>query len=195
MNQQCHSTRSLFGPYLDGELGPRALRRLEGHLEECRACRDELAAEKQVADALAALPEMECPGRVDHRIRARLAEEPRKPGLLERLGLVFGSPGWKTVTACAAALVVLVLFLPATREQNPMGIEATMTASGDEGQISHQEAYQARQTAKASLAYVANLIDNTEKTTVNEVLSKKLPKAIRNSLQRVVPVKRGGSGS
>jgi|GEM_PF-1010253 len=195
MNQQCHKTRSLFGPYLDGDLGPRALRRLQGHLEECRACRDELAAERQVAEALAVLPELDCPKRVDHRIMKQLEEKPQKRGLLEKLGLMLGSPGWKTVTACAAALVVLVLFLPTVQEENPVGIEATMTASSDDGLITHQEAFQARQKAKTSLAYVASLIQNTEKETVNEVLSKKLPKAIRNSLQRVVPVKKGGSDS
>jgi len=37
---------------------------------------------------------------------------------------------------------------------------------------------------------VAQLIQNTETKTVNDVLSKKLPMAIRSSLLRVVPVKK-----
>jgi hypothetical protein len=65
----------------------------------------------------------------------------------------------------------------------------------EEGRITHEEAYQARQRAKTSLAYVAQLIQSTEKDTVNDVLSKTLPKAIRKSIQRVVPVETGGSDS
>jgi len=192
MNQQCRKTRSFFGPYLDGDLGPRASLRVKGHLEDCPACRAEMQAELQVADTFSALPQLACPQRVDHKIMARLAEEPRKKGLLDRLGLALGSPGWKTVTTCAAALVVVMLFLPLA-PQSPVGTEASLDNEG--GQISHEEAYQARQRAKTSLAYVAQLIQDTEKETVSDVLSSKLPKAIKDSLQRVVPVTKGGSDS
>lgn len=193
MNQQCHKTRSLFGSYLDGDLGPRAIRRVDGHLGDCPACRAELQAERQVTDTFTALPELACPERVDRKIMARLAEEPRRKGLFDRLGQLLGSPGWKTVTACAAALVVVMLFLPLAPE-SPLGTETALNTSED-GTITHEEAYQARQQAKTSLAYVAQLIQNTEKETVNDVLTSKLPKAIRNSLQRVVPVKKEGSDS
>lgn len=193
MNQQCRKTRSLFGPYLDGDLGPKAIRRMDRHLEACPDCRNELQAEQQVANVLSALPEMSCPRRVDQRIMDRLAVEPRKERLAARLGRILGSPGWKTVTACAAALVVVMLFLPVAPE-SPSGTETALN-TGDDGRISHQEAYQARQRAEASLAYVAQLIHKTEKETVNDILTSKLPKAIRNSLLRVVPVIKGGSDS
>ncbi len=193
MNQQCRKTRSLFGPYLDGDLGPRAIRRVDGHLGDCPVCRAEMQGERQVADTFTALPELLCSERVDRKIMARLAEEPQKRGLFDRLGQLLGSPGWKTVTACAAAFVVVMLFLPLAPE-SPVGTETALNTSED-GVISHEEAYQARQRAKTSLAYVAHLIQNTEKETVSEVLTSKLPKAIRNSLQRVVPVTKGGSDS
>lgn len=193
MNQQCRKTRSLFGPYLDRDLGPKAIHRMDRHLEACPDCRNELQAEQQVADAFSALPELSCPQRVDQRILDRLAEEPRKPRLFDRLGQLLGSPGWKTVTACAAALVVVLLFLPVA-PQSPVGTEMALINGGD-GQISHEEAYQARQRAKTSLAFVAQLIQDTEKKTVTDILTSKLPKAIRNSLQRVVPVTTGGSDS
>jgi anti-sigma factor RsiW len=193
MNQQCRKTRSLFGPYLDGDLGPRAIRRVDGHLKDCPACRAELQVERQVVETFTTLPELACPERVERKIMARLAEEPRKSGLFDRLGQLLGSPGWKTVAACAAAFVVLMLFLPLAPE-SPVGTETALNTSED-GVISHEEAYQARQQARTSLAYVAHLIQNTEKETVNDVLTSKLPKAIRNSLQRVVAVKKGGSDS
>jgi anti-sigma factor RsiW len=190
MNQQCRKTRSLFGPYLDGDLGSRATRRVDDHLEECSACRAELEAEQQVADVFSALPEFSCPERVTRTIVKRLEEEPRERRLFARLGQLLGSPGWKTVTACAAALVVVMLFLPVAPE-SPVDRKASL----DDGRITHQEAYEARQEAKTSLAYIAHLIENTEEKTVNDVLINKLPKAIRNSLQRVVPVKTGDSDS
>ena len=192
MNQQCHKTRSLFGPHLDGELSTRATRRLEAHLEACPQCRAELEAEQQMADSLSTLPRMACPQRVDRKIMARLDEEPGQGRFSDRLGRILGSPGWKTVTACAAALVVVLLFYPIEPEA-PVSTEAAL--AGDDGRITHQEAYQARQRAKTSLAYVAQLIQDTEKETVNDILSKKLPKAIRSSLLRVVSVKKGGSKS
>jgi predicted anti-sigma-YlaC factor YlaD len=193
MNQQCRKTRSHFGPYLDGDLGPRAIRRVDGHLGDCPECRAELAAERQVADTFAGLPQLSCPARVDQKIMARLEETPREQSLLQRLGLILGSPGWKMVTACAAALVVVMLFLPVVTE-NPAGTESALN-NGEDGEITHEEAYLARQRAKTSLAYVAHLIQTTEKETVNDVLTSKLPQAIRNSLQRVVPVKKEGSDS
>ncbi len=192
MNQQCHKTRSLFGPYLDGELKPRATRRLETHLEVCPECSAELKAEQQVASSLSSLPMMVSPQRVDRKIMERLDEKPGRGRSSSRLGWFLGSPGWKTVTACAAALVLVLLLVPIEPE-TPLGTEAALT--GDDGHITHQEAYQARQRAKTSLTYVAQLIQNTEKETVNDILSKKLPKAIRSSILRVVPAKKGDSSS
>jgi hypothetical protein len=193
MNQQCRKTRSLFGPYIDGDLGPKALQKMDAHLEACPECRAELKAEQQVADVFSGLPEMSCPKRVNQRITMRLADEPKQLPLSHRLGLLIGSPGWKTVTACAAALVVVMLFLPLAPEDQD-GVDTVLNTSGDD-RISHQEAYQARQRAKTSLAYVAQLLQDTERETVNEILTKKIPKALKESLQRVVPVSTGGSDS
>jgi len=192
MNSKCRSARSQFGPWFDGDLGTAAVRRVEAHLADCAACRDELQAEKQLLAALTALPELTCPQRVDRRLEERLAEAPHRPRLLDRLGSIFGTPGWKTVTACAATLVLVLLFFPIDSGQ-PV---ATNTVQDDgDGRITHNEAYQARQRAKTSLTYVAQLLQNTEKKTVNDVLSNTLPTAIRKSIQRVVPVETGGSDS
>lgn len=193
MNQHCRKTRSLFGPYLDRDLGPKVLQRMDAHLEACPECRAELKAEQQVADVFTGLPEMSCPKRVSQRITMRLAEEPKQQPLFHRLGLLIGSPGWKTVSACAAAMIVVMLFLPLAPE-NQVAVDTALDSSGDD-RISHHEAYQARQRAKTSLAYVAQLLQDTEKETVNDILTKKIPKALKESLQRVVPVSTGGSDS
>jgi hypothetical protein len=53
--------RRQLSPYLDGALSARDSRRLEGHLAQCQACRDELAELRATVQTLAELPLAEVP--------------------------------------------------------------------------------------------------------------------------------------
>lgn len=57
----CNSALDALEPYLEGDLPPRQLRKLEGHLADCEDCRQELALARKVLEGLRSLPELPCP--------------------------------------------------------------------------------------------------------------------------------------
>jgi hypothetical protein len=108
----CTEARTALGSYVLGALDPGERSRLEAHLEECPACRDELAG-------MAGLPAML--GRVDEAQLERVAGPPpelldgllaraaeRRRGPLGPLGRLAGgrAAGW-TPTAAAACLLLI----------------------------------------------------------------------------------------
>jgi anti-sigma factor RsiW len=50
----CRDLESLFAPYVDGEAAPRDCAALDAHLRNCPVCRDRVAAERVVHEAVAA---------------------------------------------------------------------------------------------------------------------------------------------
>jgi len=52
---ECRKAREFFSPYLDEELTSEARTALEGHLEGCPACREELSRWQEFTRALRGL--------------------------------------------------------------------------------------------------------------------------------------------
>ena len=53
----CERWESLLSMYLDGELSASDAARLEGHLDSCEGCREELASFRALSGMLATRPE------------------------------------------------------------------------------------------------------------------------------------------
>lgn len=108
MNQLDHAElRRSLGAYALGGLEPAERSRVDGHLEDCPACRDELASLAVLPGLLSRLSEEEASGdllnvSVDHaeRVVATVARRRRS----ERRRLV----AWRAVAAVAAAVALLV---------------------------------------------------------------------------------------
>src|SRR4030042_6331419 len=70
-------TRRQLSPYLDGMLSVQESGRLEAHLAQCRACRDELEEMRATVRALAELPLVEAPRSFALAAAPRRIEAPR----------------------------------------------------------------------------------------------------------------------
>ena len=123
-------TRRQLSPYLDGMLSARESRRLEGHLAQCRACRDELAELRVTVQALAELPLAEA------RRSFALAAAPRQVGALRPAArrLEFGL---RLATAAAAFVLAVValgdlLGVPRGEEEEPSAQMASLRAAPTE---------------------------------------------------------------
>ncbi|MGI9862824.1 zf-HC2 domain-containing protein [Moorella naiadis] len=70
---ECREAREFFSPYLDEELAREERAALEGHLEGCPACREELARWRELARALRGLKVAAAPPGFTAAVLARVA--------------------------------------------------------------------------------------------------------------------------
>jgi putative zinc finger protein len=106
----------LFPWYLNGTLGSRERQRVDGHLQECSTCRDELAKERRIYEEMAVEPSvqyMPAPSlkRLQAAISGRGAEPTAsRPAVLRRL------LPWRGLAAASIVVAALaVAFLTANR--------------------------------------------------------------------------------
>ena len=133
--------RRQLSPYLDGMLSARGSRRLEAHLAQCQACRDELAELQATVRALAELPLAEAPR--SFALAAAPAPVVRPPARRVEFGL-------RLATAAAAFVLAVVLVgdfaglpggdeeeQPAALQMRPLA-EATETGVREQGTLEPQ---------------------------------------------------------
>jgi len=181
MNQRCEDMRSLFDSYMNGGLKRKRRAVLEDHLASCDACRRALAGEREVAEALESLPVMECPDRVVEKIER--AAFPAAVGGFARARKRRHGFQWATVSVGLAAAAVAALMIV-----GPFG-------GGDETEkpeFSEEEALSAREKAKWSLGYIADVMNRKEKEVIEDVFLKELPMNVRKSLKHSIPILKGG---
>jgi LysM repeat protein len=94
-------TRRQLSPYLDGMLSVHESRRLQAHLAQCRACRDELAELQAAVQSLAELPLVESPRSFALTAAPRRAEALRPAPRRLEFGL-------RLATATAAFVLAVV---------------------------------------------------------------------------------------
>lgn len=88
MRVEGHVTDQSLQDLLDGVLSPRGIMAMEGHLDECRLCREEMVSWRSVMRSLDGLPRLEpSPGfteRVMAHVRVQLVVAATAPGWQER---------------------------------------------------------------------------------------------------------------
>lgn len=98
----------MLSAYLDGELSAAEEARLRAHLDECEACREELAALAAVHEALLDETEYEAPAGFAEGVMARVrAEKTAAPKKAPHIGR-----RWAGLAACAALAVLIGTLLP-----------------------------------------------------------------------------------
>ncbi|MDO8588312.1 MAG: MG2 domain-containing protein [Armatimonadota bacterium] len=99
---RCDRVRKLLSAYIDGQIDPERLRRVEEHLESCEACRRELFDLRQSVNALSETP-LEDPGaRFNDQVLSRLRDARQAlPGF-----------GFKLALGFAAACLVVAAAIP-----------------------------------------------------------------------------------
>jgi len=118
--------------YLEGELGPYHARKLEEHVECCKACREALEERRLLHEAFTSLPPFEVPGGFARSVMDSLPEpEVRRRGWLAPLvaavaALSVGLAGFNLFTGTSISDVLVALngfFGQAVAQAAPLAIK------------------------------------------------------------------------
>lgn len=117
-----HLSTEQLSSYLDGEIGSREARVLEGHLANCAVCREELASLQRVVIGLRRLERPPMPPALPFRVQQQVAAAGEPRGLLQYLQLLLTEfelrPAVRASVAMGLALIFSV-FVVARIERKP----------------------------------------------------------------------------
>ena len=100
----CDKVKELLWAYLENKTTAEEAAEIETHLEGCAACREELAQQKEMKNALASLPDEELPEDYHTELMQKLqAERKVVPFPVKK------KHGWKQMSMIAAAVLVVVV--------------------------------------------------------------------------------------
>ena len=178
-NTKCKEIQALFEKYFNRSLKRKERSQLEQHTEHCQECKSLLKKEKYINDSLSDLPDLQCPQWVIERIKAVTFQKGKRSSESRSPNFIWGFFRWQTVTVgvAVAAVLYLLLFNPRDAGNGP-----ELTA------YSQETIEKASNQAKWSMALVAQILDNTEKHVVQEVLLKELPQSIRGCIRNSIPL-------
>nr|MEE4269110.1 zf-HC2 domain-containing protein [Candidatus Krumholzibacteria bacterium] len=181
----CEAVVAELAPYCAGELDRTETAGVEDHLDICPECRAELQRERHLRAALSGLPLVACPQRVtDNILREIEATEIPDGHTARRFGKNWVAiSGWATAAAVAALLVF---------SGWPQGQDPRTPPQGSE--YSAEDIALARRQAAASLRLAAVILNQTERSTVQEVFGQALPTSLTRSIKVLVTPPEGGQG-
>lgn len=99
----CENVKELLWAYLENETTAEETAEIEKHLEGCAACREELAQQKEMKNALASLPDEELPEGYHTELMQKLQAENKVVPFPAKK-----KHGWKQLSMIAAAVLVVV---------------------------------------------------------------------------------------
>lgn len=121
--------QNLLSGYVDGDLSPADLRRVETHLRGCEECRRECELLRQTVELLRALPSEPAPGGFADRVMERVAGE-KPPSRGDGWGRVIPFPVRRAAPwALAASALLAVGLAVGTRDEAPR--EAATASRGE----------------------------------------------------------------
>jgi len=185
MKSSCSKICALLESFLDGDLSVEEDASVAAHLQTCPGCRAEFESERLLRNSFTSLPELSCPETTTRLIeKATLSRQTtRVPSYLWQRGI--RQLGWRPTAAGVAALAaIFLLLLYPTSHRDPE----------TNGPYTREEILVARQEAKLGLILTFHKIGKSEKEAIGGVLGKRLPQAIRGSLQKVLERSEGGQG-
>ena len=182
MNVPCHNIRELLDDFLDGDLSRSEKSKIKRHLKGCPECRSELMRQRKTENYLKRLPLIHCPDSVIKQIERLTFGNGEGHRKYRRFSLSL-SPTWRWVPVglAATAVIILLIFYPSLERDDPGSVS-----------YSQEEVMEAKNKAKWSLAYIAKTVNRTEREVVENVLLKDVPKTLRKSIRKAVPILQGG---
>lgn len=100
----CDKVKELLWAYLENKTTAEETAEIETHLEGCAACREELAQQKEMKNALASLPDEELPEDYHTELMQKLQAERKVVPFPAKK-----KHGWKQMSMIAAAVLVVVV--------------------------------------------------------------------------------------
>ena len=100
----CEKVKELLWAYLENKTTAEETAEIETHLEGCVACREELAQQKEMKNALASLPDEELPEGYHTELMQKLQAERKVVPFPAKK-----KHGWKQMSMIAAAVLVVVV--------------------------------------------------------------------------------------
>ena len=100
----CDKVKELIWEYLENKTTAEETAEIETHLEGCAACREELAQQKEMKNALASLPDEELPEGYHTELMQKLQAERKVVPFPAKK-----KHGWKQMSMIAAAVLVVVV--------------------------------------------------------------------------------------
>jgi anti-sigma factor RsiW len=181
----CEVIAAELASYCAGELDRTEAASIEDHLVICPECRAELQRERHLRVALSGLPLVACPQRVTDNIMREIdATEILDEPTPRRSGKNWVAiSGWAT----AAAVAVLLVFSGWPQGNAPQ-------VPPQDSEYSAEDIALARQQAAASLRLAAAILNQTERSTVQEVFGQALPTSLTRSIKVLVTPPEGGQG-
>ena len=105
-----HLSTEQLSSYLDGEIGSREARVLEGHLANCAACREELASLQRVVIGLRRLERPPVPPALPFRVQQQVAAAGEPRGLLQYLHLLLTDFELRPAVRASVAMGLAFIF-------------------------------------------------------------------------------------
>ena len=192
-NIDCAWARERIELYIDNDLGQSALSAFESHVDECKACRQEMQMAKSVVEELRALPGFECPDEVVDRVfdRVEAEGEGQRNGKGWRRFIEWIAPSRFGVPRAAVAgafvLLIAISSLVAVR------------VSQREVQPTPEEIAEAEATLKWTFAYVNEVSRRTSVTVRDDVIGERvigsMRKAVLTTFEEPTPPPKTDGGS
>lgn len=106
----CEAVKELLWAYLEKEATEEENSKIEAHLANCQACREELEAQKEIKKALSGLPDEELPEGYHTELMEKLQMEaaPNVVPFPGKMNQKKKTPRWKQLSMIAAAVLVVV---------------------------------------------------------------------------------------
>ena len=180
----CYEIQILIEKLLNHEMARKERRDFRKHIHNCPDCRTELEKWQKVEKVLSGFPRQKCPNRVFDNIYSKTIGSEQKNIHRIRFRSFPGHAGWKWAgAAIALGLILLLAVIHPIVNQKKI----------EEISYSQQEALKAREQAKWSLTYVAQVLRKSEKTAIDNALMIELPQTVRKVVKNTLPILKGGS--
>lgn len=132
-----HARVEDLSTYLDDELAAAERQRLEGHLQQCPRCREQLQGMRRVVEGLEAMSKVAPLPYLEQEVRRSVLQRPRLDGPLTRaergISRWMLRPSWVPAFATVMALVLIIyLFSWGLYRQQQRGIPVVLESESNE---------------------------------------------------------------
>lgn len=114
----CKECFSLQSQYIDGDLSPDAVARVQAHLAECSACRHSYAAMESLVKSLHTMDDIPVPENLAEEVLAAVKRGPQAEKRIFRLPRILSS--WQTYSVAAACMLLFTVFYTQTNDRFAM---------------------------------------------------------------------------